>query len=78
MVRDMWELGMLLREATSILSERFSRFLLAFFEIPRVARADVSPLEVPFEHPDQVSLVVDLVGRELLELSTSGVGEEEW
>ena len=37
----------------------------------------VSPLEVSFKHPDQVSLVMDLVGGELLEPPASGVGEEE-
>jgi len=76
-VGDVRELGVLLREATSILSERFSRFLLALAEVPWVAKADVSPLEVPFKHADQVGPVVDLVGRELLEPPASGVGEEE-
>jgi len=76
MVGDVWELGTLLQEATSIFKERFSRFLLAFPEIPRVAGADVSPLEISFEHSDQVSPVVDLVGRKLLEPPASGVREE--
>jgi len=34
MVRDMWELGVLLGEASSVLSERFSSLLLAFAEVP--------------------------------------------
>ena len=38
---------------------------------------DVSPLEISFEHPDQVSPVVDLVGRELFEPPSSGVREEK-
>ena len=76
MVGDVWELCALLGETSSILSERFSRFLLALAEVPRIARADVSPLEISFEHPDQVGPVVDLVGWEFLEPPTSYVGEE--
>ena len=34
MVEDVWELGVLLGEPSSILVERFSRLLLAFAEIP--------------------------------------------
>jgi len=34
MVRDVRELGALLGEASSILSERFSRFLLALAKLP--------------------------------------------
>jgi hypothetical protein len=34
MVGDMWELGALLGEALSVLSERFSPFLLTLAEIP--------------------------------------------
>jgi hypothetical protein len=67
----------LLGEASSILSKRLSRLLHALAKVPRIARADVSPLEISFEHPDQVGRVVYLVGRELLEPSSSGVGEEE-
>jgi hypothetical protein len=33
MVEDVWELRALLGEASSILSERFSRFLLALAEV---------------------------------------------
>jgi len=78
MVGDVQELGALLGEASSVLSERFSRFLLALAEVPRIARADVSPLKNSFEHPDQVGPVVDLVGREFLDPPTSCVGEEQW
>jgi len=77
MVGDVRELGALVGEASSILSERFSRFLLALTEVPRIAGVYVSPLEVPFKHRDQVGPVVDLFGRELLEPPTSGVGEKE-
>jgi len=34
MVGDVWELGALLQEATNILSERFSIFLIALAEVP--------------------------------------------
>ena len=78
MVGDVRELYALLGEASSVLAKRFSRFLLALAEVPRIARADVSPLEVSFEHPDQVSPVMDLVGREFLEPPASSVREEQW
>jgi hypothetical protein len=61
-VGDVRELRELLGEVSGVLSERFSRFLLALAEVPRIAGADVGPLEVSLEHPDQVSPVVDLVG----------------
>jgi len=77
-VGDVWELSALLGEASSVLSERFSRFQLALAEVPRITRAYVSPLEISFKHRDQVGLVVDLVGGELLKPPSSGVGEEEW
>ena len=37
----------------------------------------IRSLEVSFKHPDQISPVMDLVDRELLEPPTSSVGEEE-
>jgi hypothetical protein len=77
MVRDVRELCALLGEVSSVLSERFSRFLLPLAEVPQIARADVSPFEISFEHPDQVGPIVDLVGREFLEPPTSYVGEEQ-
>ena len=67
MVGDVWELCALLGEASSILSERFSRFLLALAEVPQSARADVSPLEIFFKHPNLACPVMDLVGQEFLE-----------
>ena len=78
MVGDVRELCALICEASSIISEGFSRFLLALAEVPRIAGADVGPLEVSLEHPDQVSPVMDLVGREFLEPPVSSVGEEKW
>ena len=77
MVGDVRQLGALLREASSVLSEGFSRLLLTFAEVPRVAGSYVGPLEVTLKHPDQIDPIVDLVGRELLEPSAGGVREEE-
>jgi len=74
---DVRQLGALLREATSILSESFPWLLLALAEVPRVARPYVGPLEVTLKYSDQIDPIVDLVGRELLEPSTGGVGEKE-
>jgi hypothetical protein len=71
MVGDVWEICALLGEASSVLSERFSRFLLALAEVPQIARADVGPLEISLEHPDQIGLVVDLI---FLKIPTSSVG----
>jgi hypothetical protein len=78
MVGDVWELCLLLGEASSILLEGFSRFLLALAEVPRIARVDVGPLEVPLKHLDQIGPVMDLVGQEFLEPPTSSVVEEKW
>jgi len=74
----MWQLGALLREASCILSEGFSRLLLAFADVPRVAESYVGSFEVALKHPDQIGPIVNLVGRELLKPSAGGVGEEEW
>jgi len=52
MVRDVWELHVLLGEASSILVEGFPRLLLALAEIPQIAGADVGSLEVPLENLD--------------------------
>jgi hypothetical protein len=78
MVGDVRELHALLGEASSVLSKRFSRFLLALAEVPRIAEADVGPLEVALEHPDQIGPIVDLVGWEFLEPPASNVGDEKW
>jgi hypothetical protein len=37
----------------------------------------VGSFKVALEHPDQIGPVVDLVGREFLEPSASGVGEKK-
>jgi hypothetical protein len=77
MVGDVWELCALLGEASGVLSERFSSFLLTLAEIPRVAGADVGSLEISLEHSNQVGPVINLVGREFLEPPASGVREEK-
>jgi hypothetical protein len=51
--------------------------MLAFAEVPRIAGSYVGLLEVSFEHPDQISPVVDLVSEEFLEPSAGSVREEE-
>jgi hypothetical protein len=76
-VWDVRQLGALLREASSILLESFPWLLLALAEVPRVVRPYVGPLEVALEYSDQIDPIMDLVGRELLEPSTGGVGEKE-
>jgi hypothetical protein len=50
-----------------VIAEAFIRFLSAASEVPRVSRANVHALEVPFEDPDQVFPVVDLRRRKVLE-----------
>jgi hypothetical protein len=77
-VGDLWELCALLREALSVLSKRFSSFLLTIAEVPQVARADVGPLEISLEHSNQVGSVVNLVGWEFLEPPASSVRDEKW
>ena len=77
MVRDVRQLSALLREASSILPKSFSRLLLALAEVPRVPWPYVGPFEVTLEDSDQINPVVDLIGREFLEPSTGGVGEEK-
>ena len=78
MVGDVWELHALFGETSSVLSEKFYRFLLALAEVPRIARTDVGPLEVSLKHPDQISPIVDMVSWQLLEPPTSSVREEKW
>jgi hypothetical protein len=72
-VDDVGELGALLGETPDVISEGFTRLLLAASEIPRVAGAHVGSLEVPLEHSHEVVLVVDLSRWKVLELGSSGV-----
>jgi hypothetical protein len=48
-------------EASSVLPERFSTFLLALAKVSRIAKADVGLLEVSLEHLAQIGPIVDLV-----------------
>jgi len=78
MVWDVWQLGALLQEASSILSESFSKFMLALAEVARVAGPYVGPFEVALKYSDQIGPIMDLVRWELLEPSAGGVREEKW
>ena len=66
-VLDAGELGALLGEATDVVPQRLIGLLLAPSEIPRVPRMHVRALEVSHENLDQISLVMDLVGRKMFE-----------
>ena len=68
---------MFFREMSSVLSEKLSRFLLALAKVPRIARADVGPVEVSVEHSDQIGPIMDLISWEFLEPPASSVGDEE-
>ena len=61
MVEDVRELHGLFGEASSVLPERFSTFLLALAKVSRIAKADVGLLEVSLEHLAQIGPIVDLV-----------------
>jgi hypothetical protein len=76
-VGDVGQLGALLRESPDVVPERLSRQLAAASEIPGVPRAHVRALEVAGESLDQVVLVGDLPRRQMLQLGSSGVGEEQ-
>jgi hypothetical protein len=60
------ELGAALGEALDVLAETLYRLLLAVMQLPLLARAHVSALEVPDEDPAEVNPVVDLVSRQVL------------
>jgi hypothetical protein len=59
-IGDVGKLGALVGEMLDIVMEGLARLLFIAPEVPRVTRAYVGPFEVPFEHPFQVILVVDL------------------
>jgi hypothetical protein len=63
-------------EASDVILEGFTWFLLATPEISRVAGAHVGPLEVSLEHPHEIVPVMDLLRREILKPGSSGVREE--
>jgi hypothetical protein len=72
-VGDVGKLGALCRETPFIIAEGLVWLLFTTPEILRVTRAHVTPLEVPFEHPLEVVLVVDLSRWEILEPRSSGI-----
>jgi hypothetical protein len=76
-VGDIGQLGALLRESPDVVLERLSRLLAAASEILGVPRAHVRALEVADEGLDQVVPVGDLPRRQMLQLGSSGVGEEQ-
>ena len=57
----------MLGEATDVVPQRLIGLLLAPLEIPGVPRVHVRALEVFHENLDQISPVVDLVGRKMFE-----------
>jgi hypothetical protein len=65
-VGDVGQLGTLLRKPPDVLSQGFPWLLEAASEIPGVPRAHVRALEVSSESLDQVVLVGDLRGRQML------------
>jgi hypothetical protein len=56
-----------------IVTEGLTRLLLTTPEVSRVARAHIGPFKVLFEHPFQVTPVVDLLRWEVLEPCSGGV-----
>jgi hypothetical protein len=60
-------------EMPDIVTEGLTRLLFTTPEVPRVSRAHVGPLEVPFEHSHQVIPILDLPRREVLEPRLSNV-----
>ena len=77
-VRDVGELGPLLGESPDEVSEGLIGLLSATPEVPGVPRAHVRALEVPDEDLDQVCPVVDQALREMLEPSSSRIGQVQW
>jgi hypothetical protein len=72
-VGDVGKLSALFGETTDIVMKGLARLLLTAPDVPRVARVYIGPLEVPFEHPFQIALVVDLSRWEVLEPCSSGI-----
>jgi hypothetical protein len=72
-VGDVGKLSALFGETPDIVAKGLVWLLLTPPNVPRVARAYIGPLEVPFEHPFQIALVVDLSRWEVLEPCSSGI-----
>ena len=67
----------MLGEASDEVSERLVRFLATALKVPGVSRAHVCALEIPDEDPNQVTPVVDLRGRKVLEPGSHRVRQEQ-
>jgi hypothetical protein len=76
-VGDVGKLGALLRKSPDVLPQGFPWLLAAASEIPGVPRAHVRALEVSSEGFDQIVPVGDLRRRQMLQLGSGGVGEEQ-
>jgi hypothetical protein len=76
-VGDVGQLGALLREPPDVVSERLSRQLPTASEVPGIPGAHVRALEVAGESLNQVFPVGNLPRRQVLQPSTSSVGEEQ-
>jgi hypothetical protein len=76
-VGDVGKLGALQRKSPDILPQGFPWLLAAASEIPGVPRAHVCVLEVSSEGFDQIVSVGDLRWRQMLQLGSGGVGEEQ-
>ena len=74
-VLDAGELSALFGEASDVIPQGLIGLLTARSEIPRVPRMHIRALEVAHEGPDQVRLVVDLVGRKMLKPGACGIRE---
>jgi hypothetical protein len=72
------ELRAALGEAPYEVPERLSGLLGACAQILGVSRAHICALEVPHEGADQIVLVVNLAGRQVLEPCSRRVGEVQW
>ena len=66
-VTNAWQLGALLGKASDEVSERLAWLLATTLKVPGVPEAHVCALEIPDEDLYQVTPVVDLQGREVLE-----------
>jgi hypothetical protein len=75
---DTRELRIALGEAPYEVLERLAGLLGARAQVPGVPRAYVGALEVPHEGANQVVLVVDLAGRQLLEPRPRRIGDVQW
>jgi hypothetical protein len=76
-VGDVGQLSALFRKSQDVVLQGFSRLLAAASEIPGVPRAHVCALEVADEGFYQVVPVGDMRRRQMLQLGSGDVGEEQ-